>query len=332
MKYHVLLPTEYSPDHTYPAIVALHTAGGTPDWELRWWGGTAEEPLQAQRHGYIVIAPEYLDADATVYGYDAMPHYRVQMALRDARKRFSIDSNRVFLAGHFTGGDAVFDIGMSHPDLFAGVIPITGLIDNVARHLQDNSRRVPWYIVSGQLDRDVFERNAGAINSMMLRRYDIVLTEYVGRGTESYYEEIHELFQWMDVLERERFPQEFAMKAMRPNNNHFYWFKADTLKLVRSRSSRAGNIPLVSARPVTMQAKILSGSDKYTRIDVSAPAQGGTIWLSPEMLDFNKRLIVDFNRDQKFNDFIESSVEAILDDLRIRGDRQKIYHARIELN
>ena len=50
------------------------------------------------------------------------------------------------------------------------------------------------------------------------------------------------------------------------------------------------------------------------------------------MIDFNKRLHVLFNRNRKYNDFIEASVEAILEDLRIRGDRQKVYQARIDLN
>ena len=51
------------------------------------------------------------------------------------------------------------------------------------------------------------------------------------------------------------------------------------------------------------------------------------------MIDFDRRLQVRVvGSPRKFNDFVEASVGTILEDLRIRGDRQKIYQAKIELN
>ncbi|NQV26484.1 MAG: hypothetical protein HQ518_19175 [Rhodopirellula sp.] len=336
VKYHVLLPTEYSHDHTYPMVVALHAVERKPDWELRWWGGTAEEPLQSQRRGYIVIAPEYLDEKATAYTYSPQSHYRVQMALRDARKRFNVDSNRVFLAGHGSGGDAAFDIGNAHPDLFAGVIPITGQIENLAVKIWRNGRQLPWYIVSGQLDRDVFEKNASLINRMMIGHYDVVLSEFIGRGYESFYEEIHQLFDWMDLQERPPLPKEFTMLTVRPNDNRFFWLKAHTLEAVGQPRGQVQDLPagLVNpaVRPKSISGDILTGSADYTKIVIKSPARSNTIWLSPDMIDFGIRLKVHLGSRQVFNDFVEPSVEHILDDLRLRGDRQRVYHARIDLN
>jgi hypothetical protein len=334
VKYHVLLPTEYSPDHTYPMVVALHAADRNPAWELRWWGGTAEKPLQAQRRGYIVIAPEYLDEKATSYTYSPQSHYRVQMALRDARKRFNIDSNRVFLSGHGAGGDAAFDMGNAHPDLFAGVIPITGQIQNLAVKIWRNGRQLPWYIVSGQLDRDVFEKNASLINRMMIGHYDVLLSEFIGRGYESFYEEIHQLFDWMDLQERSPLPGEFSMLAARPNNNRFFWLKANTLGSARQPRGQGQIQPLavvnLAARPKNISGTILAGAATHTTISVKSPARSNTIWLSPDMIDFGVRLQVRIRSRRVFNDFVESSVEHILDDLRLRGDRQRVYHARID--
>ena len=326
VKYHVLLPTEYSHNHTYPMVVALHAVERDPTWELRWWGGTADEPLQAQRRGYIVIAPEYLDEKATSYTYSPQSHYRVLMALRDARKRFNIDSNRVFLAGHGSGGDASFDIGNAHPDLFAGVIPITGQIQNLAVKIWRNGRGLPWYIVSGQLDRDVFEKNASLINRMMIGHYDVVLSEFVGRGYESFYEEIHQLFDWMDLQERGPLPTEFEMQTARPNNNRFFWLKAHTLDEFSSA------IVNPSVRPKTISGSILKGAQGHTTISIKSPARNHTLWLSPDMIDFGIRLQVRVRGQRVFNDFVESNVEHMLEDLRLRGDRQRVYHARIDLN
>ena len=38
VSYAVLLPLEYSPNHRYPTIVALHPSGRSPEDELVWWG------------------------------------------------------------------------------------------------------------------------------------------------------------------------------------------------------------------------------------------------------------------------------------------------------
>ena len=331
VRYHVLLPSEYSRDRTYPMIVALHSVERDPNFELRWWGGTQEKPLQSQRHGYIVIAPDYEEPREKTYSYSPMCHYRVQMAIRDARKRFSVDSDRVILSGHGSGGDAAFDIGLSHPDVFAGVIPITGVLGNVNIRLRDNGRYLPWYIVGGELDRDTFDRNARHIDYMMKKRYDVLLTEYIGRGYESYYSEIHRLFEWMDTQTRMKFPQDFSVEFVRPNNNRFFWLKSHTIP--NSLRVRQVGLRVPLGKPKTISAKILSGRTEYTSISITSPSRVHTIWLAPEMIDFDRRLQVRVvGSPRKFNDFVEVSVETILEDLRIRGDRQKIYQAKIELN
>ena len=137
--YAALVPPEYDWRHSYPMIVALHAAEHSPKAELEWWGGTADKPGLAQKRGYIVIAPEYAETGQHGYNYSVPAHDAVLRAIVDARKRFNVDSDRVFLVGHGMGGDAAFDMGMSHPDLFAGVVPINGLCAGRA----NGTRRTP---------------------------------------------------------------------------------------------------------------------------------------------------------------------------------------------
>ena len=59
-----------------------------------------------------------------------------------------------FLPDMVPAGDAAFDIGMSHPGLFAGVIPITGKTSAFNLHYWENAKHLSWYIVGGELDRD----------------------------------------------------------------------------------------------------------------------------------------------------------------------------------
>ncbi len=326
-EYAVLLPPEYNPHRAYPMLVVLHAAGHTPEREIQWWGGTAENPLQAQRHGYIVIAPEYAEPKQTSYDYAVRAHLAVLTAIRDARRRFHVDSDRVFIAGHGMGGDAVFDIAMSHPHLFAGAIPITGISDRYCKYYWQNAEHVAWYIVGGELDRDATARNTRELERMLRHRYDIVFAEYIGRGYESYYEEIHELFAWMELHRRARDPHELEMRVLRPFDNRFYWVQLDempanVMRPIVWEGSRSRRVS-----PMQLAVRITPGNTLYLR----SGAGRHTLWLTPELVDFDQRLTVRKGSRQLFNDFVKPDIAAILDDFRIRADRQRLYWARLDL-
>lgn len=332
--YHVLLPHEYSPNRAYPLIVALHPSERGAAAELSWWGGTQAEPGQSQRHGYIVIAPEYTDPKLIDYDYAARSHYITLKAIRDARRRFHINSDKVFLSGHGMGGDAAFDIGMSHPEEFAGVIPISALARHYCKWYWENAKRVPWYLVSGELCRDsLIDPDHSAVLGRMMRyghEVDVTYAEYVGRGYEHYYEEIHHLFDWMNRLQRTKAVKTVEATILRPLDNRFYWIKAEEFPpnvLQASVISTASKRTKVT--PITLKADILDGSTDYTAININSPAKRHVIELSPDLVDYNKRLRVRFKSSQKFNDFLEPSLETMLDDFRERADRQKLIWTRI---
>ena len=53
------------------------------------------------------------------------------------------------------GGDAAWDIGLAHPDLWAGVIPDRGRRPtSTCSHYWQNAKYVPLYFVGGELDGD----------------------------------------------------------------------------------------------------------------------------------------------------------------------------------
>ena len=334
VSYSVLLPLEYSPNHRYPTIVALHPSGRPPEDELVWWGGTAEKPGQAQRHGYLVIAPAYTDPERGEYDYDAEAHYITLTALRDARKRFGIDSDRVFLSGHGTGGDAAFDIGMSHPDVFAGVIPITGLCGGYGKWYWENAKYVPWYVVTGELARSSLSDpdHARTLNRMMIRghEYDLIYAEYIGRGYEHYYEEIHKLFDWMSRQRRQRLPKEFAVNVLRPTDDRFFWARFSGLPQAVLQSSPLGGTSR-GVRPMNFSLRLADASSDRAVLYLDSGAERHTIFLSPELVDFDKRLLIRWQGRQKFNDFLQPELETLLEDFRVRGDRQMLFWSRIDL-
>ena len=326
VSYSVLLPIEYDPHHTYPMIVALRPSTLDANSVLDWWGKYKNGPGQSQRRGYIVIAPEYLSKDQVNYEDNVTAHYAVIESIRDARKRFNVDSDRVFLSGHGTGADAAFDIGMSHPDLFAGVMPIAGKTSAFNLHYWQNAKDLPFYIVGGELDRDTLEHNSLVINRMMRYGYDIIYAEYKGRGYESYYEEIHNLFNWMELHQRLKYPKDIEEKILRPIDNRFYWVRTEDLPAKSMQPVTFNSNQRIRARPVELKVNIKIGNVIYVR----SGGKINTLWLNPELVDFDKRLEVRIDGQRKFNDFLRPDMKAMLDDFKNRGDRQKLFDARLD--
>ena len=166
------LPPEYDPQKRYPCIVSLHGAGTTAEQQIDWWAGSYDQASgrrlgQATRRGYIVIAPKWSSENQAKYEYTAREHAAILYCLRDACRRFSVDTDRVFLSGHSMGGDAAWDIGLAHPDLWAGVVPIVATAGKyVSRYWQNARNQLPLYFVSGDMDGNRLE-----FNKMELNRY-----------------------------------------------------------------------------------------------------------------------------------------------------------------
>lgn len=319
--YTVILPPEYSPNHLYPMIVTLRPQRRNIENQLSFWAGTQDQPGQAQRHGYIVIAPHYLDQDHPKYEHDARSHQVVLDAIVDARKRFKVDSDRVFLTGHGMGGDAAIDIGMSHPDYFAGVLPFTALVSDISNWYWKNSVGLGWYFVTGELDRNSLDHNAMVLNKMMRKRHNLVYVEYIGRGYEHYYEEIHRVFEWMSLQKRNAWPTVMEFNVKRPRDNRFYWVHAFGLPKAVTR-------PSTNSRPMALNVRVSDGNT----MRITSGASFHDIFLSPKIVDFDKKLTVLKGSRKKFNGFLTPSIEDTLDALRETGDRQQLRWQRLRIN
>jgi len=321
--YTALLPPEYHAERSYPTIVALHAAGMTPEQETRWWARLA------QRHGYIVLAPEFADTKQRQYDYDFASHQAVLETVKDARRRFNVDSDRIFLGGHGMGGDAVLDIGYSHPDIFAGIMPITGMLDRSTHFYRDNAKRLPQYIIAGQLDRTGLVDNAKDLDFMMQRAYPVIYAVFTGRGYESYQSEDGRLFDWMSGQRRAKPPLEIDVKTGRTTDNSFWWWSFSNFPAkfgVVGWPKEQKGVP----RPVVLgaTAKRAKGANV---INLDCPAQWHGIWLYPDVVDFEKRLIVRQSGHQWYNDFPEADIAAMLEDYRLRADRQQIAWGYLEV-
>jgi len=331
VEYVVQLPPEYDPYRRYPAIVTLHGAGTTPSHQVDWWAGSwtrgGWRNGQATRYGYIVIAPGWASEHQKKYGYSWREHAAVLDCLRDACRRFAVDTDRVFLSGHSMGGDAAWDLGLAHPDLWAGVIPIVAESDKYCALYWENAKLVPFYFVGGELDGTKMATNARDLDRYLKRGYNVTVVEYRGRGHEHFSDEILRLFDWMGRYKRDFFPKEFSVSTMRLWDNFFWWVELGSLP--------PGTVvdpvdwpPSRGTRPMETKASITATNGLYVRTGAGAVR----VWLSPEMLDLDKRvnIVVNSRRILPASRFVEPDLETLLEDVRTRGDRQHPFWAKVE--
>jgi hypothetical protein len=272
-----------------------------------------------------VIAPGWMESGQTAYGYSAREHAVVLAALREASRRFAIDSDRVFLSGHSTGGDAAWDIGLAHPDLWAGVVAVAPRAGRYVNHYWPNSRNLPLYVVAGELDGDRLAANGMDLDRCLSRGFDATYVEYQGRGHEHFYEEILRIFDWLGRKRRTWARASFECVSLRPWDNFFWWleFQGAPPRTVVLPGSWP---PPPGTRPMTLEGRITPTNS------VVARCGGGrvTVRLSPELVDFDRQLTVTVNGRRLFRGNPSPQMRFLLEDLRTRADFQHPFWLSIE--
>ncbi|WP_145061193.1 peptidase [Adhaeretor mobilis] len=334
-QYLIQLPPEYDPHLRYPTIIALNGAYNSPVQELDFWAGSPRVNQagqivgarlgQAMRRGYIVISVDWQKPQQYRYEYSAREHVAVLTCLRDACRRFSIDTDRVFLTGHGTGGDASWDLAQSHPDVWAGALPFVAQIGKYGSYYWENARYVPLYFVAGELDGAKMKQNSTLFDRFLGRRFDATVVEYLGRGHEPFHDEIHYAFEWMNRRRRGKIPEEFTCSTLRPWDNFFWWIECQKfpVKWMIHPAEWTGR----GARATEVEGKLLAGN----RLLVKTAAEGATIWLNPEMVDFDEpvRVTINGNNVRGARESISPQIDVLLEDARTRADRQRPYWAKL---
>lgn len=325
----VQLPPEYDPLRRYPAIVTLHSARSTPLNQIEWWAGMPGDDGtrlgQATRHGYVVIAPAWGEPHQTAYGSTPREHHAVLASLRQALRHFSIDTDRVFLSGHSLGGDAAWDVALAHPDLWAGVVMVGPTAGRYVTHYWPNGRTLPIYVIAGELDRATVQRDATDLDRYFSKGFDATYVEYRGRGHEHFSDEILRVFDWLGRKRRNFFPREIEAVTFRPWDRFFWWVECEGLP-PRTVVLPEHWPPAAGVRPFQIEARA-GASNSLT---VRCGADHVKVWLSPELVDFTKPVTVTLDGQRLLKGPAAPDVRVMLEDLRLRADRQHPFWAVVE--
>ena len=120
VRYKVVLPTGYDPARAYPGILAI---GGGPQ-TMNTVDGilTRNFRAEAERRGYIVIAPAAPDGELFFEGGARVVPEFLRMVLSDYR----IQDGKFHVAGPSNGGIAAFHLAAAYPQYFLSVTAFPG--------------------------------------------------------------------------------------------------------------------------------------------------------------------------------------------------------------
>ena len=327
LDYLVKLPPEYHHGRAYPVLILLTHPGIATEDVL------APLVAEADKNGYIVVVPEWAGLFGKGWEWRGEDHVHVTATLRDTIRHFTVDNDRVFMIGIGEGANMAMDVGMSHPDLFAGVIPMGpipkwgGLFIEYWR----NAQKLPFFVVTGEQTGDGLANLRKIYEKWMPRGYPALMSVYKGRGVEWFGAETPVLFDWMSRKKRVNGNATLALgnyrqpwTMLRDGDNRFYWLQAD--KIVTGTNGGA---------PVTAE---MQGDVKGNNLlDLKCRnVKQMTVWLSSDMIDWTKPVKVQINntvpREWYKPKMVEPNLEVLLEDYYERGDRRMLFLNKLEFN
>jgi len=327
--YLLKLPPEYQHGRAYPLLIVLPKGGERMADALRRLG---DYPA---KHGLIVAVADWNDnGTANTYTYSEAEHATVTGLLRHLRRTLQVDSDRVFLLGHEEGATMALDLGASHPDLFAGIVPIGPTLEwqfFLPFAYWKNFQNLPVYLVAGDMTGGSVKTIRTVLENWTSKGYPALAVTYRGRTNEEFREELPMIFDWMSRKTRMSATPDLGkaneeFRTVRATSNRFYWISLDEIdrRCLYDPIRKNANI-----NPAIISATIREGN----RINVDYRGMNQmSIWLGKGMVDYTKPVILQLggSGNRVFKKELQPKISILLEDLYERGDRQRPYYQRID--
>ncbi len=177
----ISVPPGYSPGRPAPLLVLLHGAGGEAGQAIGWLQPIADET------GLILLAPQSegptWDVILGGYGPDVQ---RIDDALSEVFRRFSIDPNRVAVGGFSDGASYALSLGVINGALFRRVVAFSpGFVAQTGSGGGGAGGYPRFYISHGTGDRvlpiDACSRRL--VPKLKSAGFDVVYREFDGGHT-----------------------------------------------------------------------------------------------------------------------------------------------------
>lgn len=326
--YHVSLfiPPTYQASRAYALVLCLHGFGFTGEEYLERWRTRLGED-------YLLACPTYPSGA----WFTRRAEELVLETIRQVRRRYHIDPDRVFLTGMSNGGIGAWLIGMHHAPLFAGLAPMASGLDDVLMPFLANLQHTPVYIIHGAKDQVMPVDLSRSIAKELDRLgYRYVYREHqrehpMAGGHYFPREELPDLVAWFNGQRREPLPTNLTVVRDGSHFQAFNWVRLDATDPIATFSEdlvdkRDGRIK--RREFARLDASILGNN----RIEVKTEhVRRYSLFLNEQLIDLSKPLTVVTNGRVSFEGTVTPSVETLLRQARLRQDPERLFSIHLTI-
>lgn len=284
------LPRDYTPKTRWPLITVLHGFNPANPEYYDWWSADERQNPIANQRPTIVVEP-HGRGNAQYMGIGERD---VMRCISEAKRRFSIDADRVYLTGESMGGHGTWHVASRNPDVFAAAAPVYGgwdfRVTNVSgpampRELRnaldaysterassfasaENLLHVPLWVVHGDADAAVLVENSRHAVRMLQRwGYNIRYHEMPGWGHEDLGQRLA-IADWLLSHTRSTAPRTVRLRSPDLAAASAYWFKVRAFE-------RPGEVIRVDAQVLESGALSVDSSNVASfAVDLPAELRG----------------------------------------------------------
>ncbi len=141
------VPEYYTPDRSWPLVMALHGGSGNGRGFLWSW------LRDARSHGAILVAPTATGGTWALMGEDTDTSNLARI-LASVQARWNVDSSKLLLTGMSDGGTFCYLTGLESASPFTHLAPVAATFHPLMAEMADAERLrgLPVYLVHGRLD------------------------------------------------------------------------------------------------------------------------------------------------------------------------------------
>jgi pimeloyl-ACP methyl ester carboxylesterase len=236
--YCIYVPPDFDETRNYPLVVMLHGAGSNHRLAMRRVFGNSNFPgendVEASLHfppwkdvGMIVAAP-YTRGTG---GYQGIMEKDVLDMVSDIRRRFPVDTNRMYLTGLSMGGGGALWIGLGHPDLWAAIAAVCPSTPEGTKSFAPNALNSAVRFVHGTED-PVVPVSVSREWVAELRRLQSPVVEYQELPGVDHWSWVQayeggRIFEWFGQYTRNPFPLRVRHASPDLSHGRAYWVQMD---------------------------------------------------------------------------------------------------------
>ncbi len=341
----VVTPPGYDATRPSPLLIVCHGTGCNADMSLGCWEGVAPAA------GYLLACPDFLSLPD---GWDFADGERsVPLAtLREMKRRFNVDEDRVFLSGVSKGGHAAWDVGFRFPHLFAGIVPEAcrvynhGLSTTAGFDYLENGLDLPAYQIEGALDDPPLVASMReAVKALQAKGADVTYVELPDRGHAAYPDQYPGALAWMARHARSPLPKRTFCRCHDLKYGRRAWteitaFDDQVVPENPRKLSLKGKPPESKEEADRDKRQHMLDHSALLETELAGPNQikakarhvrEFAVYLDQERFDLAKPVRVTVNGRKAFEGMAVPSVEILLGTFGRDLDRRRLFVAEVRI-